>query len=142
MEINYLFPPDEVENLPTWRFVLHFVVTVNYQESVRKKVIANLKAAEWKIIEFPFGLDNLELVETGEALSVPIEVPEARRRRKNSLQDYESDVWKVVGNVLSAGGEEAAAFDDLYYEAVDWGEEEEDDDDWEEIDPQTSDEEE
>ena len=129
MEINYLFPSEEVENLPTWRFALHFVVTDEYTESVRKQAIANLKAAEWKIIEFPYGLDNLELVETGEALSVPIEVPEDRRRRKNSLADYESDVWKVIGNVLAAGGEEAKAFGDLYYEAVDW-----EDEDWDESD--------
>jgi hypothetical protein len=122
-EINYLFPPEEVENLPTWRFVLHFVVTEKYKESVRKNVIAKLKAAEWKIIEFPYGLDNLELVETGEALSVPIEVPEDRRRGKNSLEDYESDVWKVIGNVLGP------AFSDIYYEAVDW-----EDDDWDETD--------
>ena len=126
MEINYLFPPEEVENLPTWRFVLHFVVTPKYKDSVRKQAIANLKKAEWKIIEFPFSLDDVGLTETGEALSVPIEVPEDRRRRKDSLADYESDVWKVIGNVLSAAGDGAKAFGDLYYEAVDW-----DDVDWE-----------
>ena len=41
---------------------------------------------------------------------------EDRRRRPNSLADYESDVWKVMGIVMCEG------FGDVYYEAVDWRE--------------------
>ena len=114
--INYLFPPDQVMNLPTWRFVLHFEVTPEYQDKHRQQVIANLKAAQWKIVTFPFGLDSLALDEAGRALSVPIEVPEESRRRPNSLADYESDAWKIMGNVICEG------FGDIYYEAVDWQE--------------------
>jgi hypothetical protein len=114
--INYLFPSDQVLNLPTWRFVLHFEVTPAYTDAYRQEAIAALKAAEWKIITFPFDLNTLALDETGRAVSVPIEVPEDRRRRPNSLADYESDVWKVMGNVMCDG------FGDVYYEAVDWQE--------------------
>ncbi len=114
--INYLFPPDQVLNLPTWRFVLHFQVTPAYTEAHCQEAIAALKVAEWKIVTFPFGLDTLALDEAGRTLSVPIEVPEDRRRRPNSLADYESDVWKVMGNVICDG------FGDVYYEAVDWRE--------------------
>lgn len=114
--INYLFPPDQILDLPTWRFVLHFTTTPAYQDELRQQAISNLKAAKWKIITFPIELDDLALDETGQALSIPIEVPEDRRKRPNSLQDYESDVWKVMGNVMSDG------FGDVYYEAVDWEE--------------------
>jgi hypothetical protein len=112
--INYLFPPEEILNLPTWRFVLHFMVTPDYHHSLLRQAIANLKTAQWKIIMFPFSLDTLALDESGEAVSVPIEVPDERRRRPNSLADYESDVWKLMGNMMNDG------FGDMYYEAVDW----------------------
>jgi hypothetical protein len=114
--INYLFPPDQVLNLPTWRFVLHFEVSPAYRDEHRQQAITALKAAQWKIVTFPFGLDTLVLDEAGRALSVPIEVSEDRRRRPNSLADYESDVWKVMGNVMCDG------FGEAYYEAVDWRE--------------------
>jgi len=48
--INYLFPPDEILNLPTWRFVLHFVVTPEFHQGLLDQAITNLKAAQWKII--------------------------------------------------------------------------------------------
>jgi hypothetical protein len=114
--INYLFPPDRILSLPTWRFVLHFEVTPAYRDAHREQAIAGLKAAQWKIITFPFGLDSVALDTSGRALSIPIEVSEERRKRPNSLADYESDVWKVMGNVMCDG------FGDLYYEAVDWRE--------------------
>ncbi|HEY7310115.1 MAG TPA: hypothetical protein VH643_12205 [Gemmataceae bacterium] len=114
--INYLFPPDQILNLPTWRFVLHFMAPPEYHEGMLHKAIAALKAADWKIVTFPFGLDTLSLDESGKAVGVPIEVPEDRRGRPNSLADYESDVWKIMGNMIECG------FGDLYYEAVDWQE--------------------
>jgi hypothetical protein len=103
--INYLFPPDQILNLPTWRFVLHFMAPPEYHEGMLHKAIAALKAA-----------DTLSLDESGKAVGVPIEVPEDRRGRPNSLADYESDVWKIMGNMIECG------FGDLYYEAVDWQE--------------------
>src|SRR5205807_1462902 len=57
--INYLFPPDRVLNLPTWRFVLHFEITPAYKDEHRQQAITALKAAQWKIVTFPFGLDTL-----------------------------------------------------------------------------------
>jgi hypothetical protein len=112
--INYLFPSDQIHRLPTWRFVLHFMVPPNYEPTWLQRAVAQLKAADWKIVTFPFGLDSLALDSTGKAVSVPIEVPEDQRHRKNSLADYESDVWKIMGNMVDCG------FGDLYYEAIDW----------------------
>lgn len=114
--INYLFPSNQITKLPTWRFVLHFMAPPDYKPSHLQTAIANLQAADWKIISFPFGLGSLALDPTGKAVSVPIEVSEVQRRRPGSLTDYESDVWKVMGNMVAAG------FGDLYYEAVDWKE--------------------
>jgi hypothetical protein len=116
--INYLFPPDQIERLPTWRFVLHFktppLLREGGLEGGLKKATDGLKSAEWKIIEFPLGFDNLPFDAKAGTVRVPIEVSEERRRRPNSLADYESDVWKVCGHMVGAG------FGDLYYEAIDW----------------------
>ena len=114
--INYLSPPDQIESLPTWRFVLHFKAPSLFRERSLKRATDELKAVDWKIIEFPLGLDNLSFdVDTG-TVGVPIQVPEERRRSPNSLADHESDVWKICGHMVSAG------FGDLYYEAIDWRE--------------------
>jgi len=114
--INYLFPPDQIHNLPTWRFVLHFMVTPQFDQAALQRAIERLKAAEWSIVVFPFALDDLALDQNGRMVSVPIEVPDDRRRRPNSLAQYESDVWKIIGNMVGPG------FGDIYYEAVDWRE--------------------
>lgn len=114
--INYLFPPDQIEKLPSWRFVLHFVATPGYHDGLLRQAIMNLKAADWKIIAFPIDLDTLTLDDENNAVSVPIEVSDDRRRRPNSLTEYESDVWKVMGNMMSDG------FGEIYYEAIDWKE--------------------
>jgi hypothetical protein len=112
--INYLFPPDQIERLPTWRFVLHFKAPLLFREGRLKKATDGLKSTEWKIIEFPRGLDNLPFDAKVGTIGVPIEVSEERRWRPNSLADYESDVWRVCGHMVGAG------FGDLYYEAIDW----------------------
>ena len=114
--INYLFPPDQIHRLSTWRFVLHFMAPPDYHPASLERAIAQLKLAEWKIVRFPLGLDELTLDPDGKAVSLPIEVPEDLRRRRNSLADYESDVWKIMGNMVDCG------FGDCYYEAVDWRE--------------------
>jgi hypothetical protein len=64
-----------------------------------------------------FGLDDLKYDANTKAVAVPIEVPAERRAQPNALADYESDVWKIYGNMVAAG------FGDLYYEALDWKEE-------------------
>jgi hypothetical protein len=114
--INYLFPPDQIHNLPTWRFVLHFMVTPQFNHAMLQRAVQQLKAAEWSIVVFPYGLEGLALDQKGRTVSVPIEVPDDRRRRPNSLAQYESDVWNIIGNMVGRG------FGDIYYEAVDWRE--------------------
>jgi hypothetical protein len=112
--INYLFPPDQIDNLPTWRFVLHFIVPESFGDADIARAKDRLRNAEWKIIQFPFGIDNLAVSSQSKSLDVPIEVTQERRGRPNALADYESDVWKIFGNLAQCG------VGDLYYEAIDW----------------------
>src|SRR5438874_254831 len=112
--INYLFPPDEIHNLPTWRFILHFKAPFLFRDSKVKKATERLKTVEWKIIRIAGNLDSLEIDRQNGTLGIPIEVTEGRRKQSNALADYESDFWKVCGNVMGFG------FGDLFYEAVDW----------------------
>lgn len=115
--INYLFPPDQIDNLATWRFILHFKVPNDFSALTASQVIGRMKSLEWKAITFPIELDTLRVDDSNQTFGIPIEVPEARRRRPGALGDYESDVWKIYGNVLQFG------FGDLYYEALDWHQE-------------------
>lgn len=114
--INCLFPADQIDSLPTWRFVLHFMAPTDFQPAMLERAIAQLKATDFKIVTFPDGLDSLALSDESNAVGVPVEVSEKRRRRPNSLADYESDFWKINFHMLDCG------FGDLYYEAVDWKE--------------------
>ena len=115
--INYLFPPDQINALPTWRFVLHFIAPQPYDDSLLRRAIDNLSQADWSIVTFPFGIDSLSYDPTNNAVDVPIEVPEDARHKADSLAEYESDFWKIAGNMAECG------FEEIYYEAVDWREE-------------------
>jgi hypothetical protein len=115
--INYLFPPEQIHALPTWRFVVHFVVPPPFNAAALATAVAGMRSAEWKIISFPFGLDALAYDSESQSVDVPIEVSEERRKQPNSLADYESDFWKICGHMGSAG-----LLGDIYYEAVDWQE--------------------
>ncbi len=116
--INYLFPPDKINDLPTWRFILHFDAPPEMPDRALPDAIAILKTLEWKIIQFPFPLDELEVNSETNSLDIPIEVPEDRRYQPESLKDYESDFWKIFGHVQEAG------FGELFYQALDWENEE------------------
>ena len=115
-DIKYLFPPDQINKLPTWRFVLHFVVPPSFGEAELNRAKDLLGAAQWRIIGFPFGLNDLSIRKEARTMlvSVPIEVPADRRKRASALADYESDVWKIFGNMASCGAA------NLFYQAVDW----------------------
>ncbi|MCA9061472.1 MAG: hypothetical protein KDA96_00355 [Planctomycetaceae bacterium] len=112
--IHHLFPPDEFQNLPTWRFVLHFVVTPQFNDHILLQVFENLSQTKWDIIRFPDGIDQLGLNDTKEVITIPIEVSESDRSHPDSVERYEADFWKLLGNVMCDG------FGDIYYEAVDW----------------------
>jgi len=112
--IHYLFPPDRIGSLPTWRFVLHFQAPKLFRERKTRSTAKRLQAAEWKIVRFPFGLDEIPYDSGNRTVAIRVEVSEEDRSRPNALADYESDVWKIYGNMLPDG------FGDLYYEAVDW----------------------
>ena len=113
--INYLlFPPDQINALPTWRFVLHFVASRPFDDSILSLIVKDLKAAEWSSVTFPFGIDNLSFDPTNNSVDVPIEVPEDVRHSPNGLANYESDFWKIAGNMAQHG------FEEVYYEAIDW----------------------
>lgn len=51
--INYLFPPDQIHNLATWRFVLHFMVTPQFDQAMLPRAVERLKASDWSIGRFP-----------------------------------------------------------------------------------------
>jgi hypothetical protein len=112
--INHLFPPNKVNELPTWRFVLHFKAPANAADAT-KQAVERLKTVTLKTVAFPFGLDALAPDDRG-MVAVPIEVPESRRRQMGSLADYESDFWKICAAMMTFG------FGDVYYQAVDWRE--------------------
>lgn len=114
--INYLFPPDQVNDLPTWRFVIHFIAPSPFDETIVQQAVEKLSAAEWKIVTFPFGIESLTYEPANNSVGVPVEVPEDARNRPNSLADYESDFWKIAGNMIECG------FGEIYYEAIDWQE--------------------
>jgi hypothetical protein len=119
MSINYLFPPDSVEDLPAWRFVLHFEAPRLFAGRAVSRVAAALRPLEWKAITIGCPLDELTIDSSTRTLGIPIEVSEERRAQEGSLADYESDLWKVIGHVLPCG------FGDLFYEAVDYVEDDE-----------------
>src|SRR5262249_40300086 len=112
--INYLFPPNQINNLPTWRFIVHFKAPLPSADSKVSKAVEQLKTVEWKIIRIPCDLDSLRFDPKNQVLSIPIEVTPERRRQPNALASYESDFWKICGNVLQFG------FGDIFYEAIDW----------------------
>ena len=114
--INYLFPPDHVEALPSWRFVLHFEAPSWFRARKTARAIAALEAAQFKAIIFPVGLNAHAYDAQKKTWAVPIEVTPERRSQPGALADYESDFWKVYGNVLEHG------FGSVFYEAVDWRE--------------------
>jgi hypothetical protein len=114
--INYLFPPDRVDSLPTWRFILHFEAPSWFRAGKTAKAASALRSAEFKAITFPFGLDTLEFDAQNNTVAVKIEVTQERRAQPGSLADYESDFWKVYGNMLEHG------FGSVFYQAVDWHE--------------------
>jgi len=117
--INYLFPPDQVEHLPTWRFVLHFQAPRLFAGRAVRKAVAALQPLPFKAIRIQRPWSRLAIDPRTQTLDIPIEVPEERRRQPGSLQDYESDVWMIYGHVAGCG------FGDLFYEAVDWHDDEE-----------------
>ncbi len=114
--INHLFPPDKINRLPTWRFVLHFKAPNSSPASQIKSAAEHLKAVSLKATTFPFGVDDLVYQPKNGTVAIAIEVPEARRKQANSLADYESDFWKICAAMIKAG------FGDVYYEAIDWKE--------------------
>ena len=74
-----------------------------------------MKTAEWKIVSFPLGLDAITYNPASQSVDVQIEVPGDRRKRLNGLADYESDFWRICGNMASAGFQ-----GDICYEAIGW----------------------
>lgn len=115
--INYLFPPDKIEDLPSWRFYLHFIAPENYTNEMLAVAKENLHSAEFRIIEFPLGIDQISYYEKTNAVSIPYQVTEENRYKANSLELYESDVWKIMGNMAAAGFQS-----EIYYQALDWQE--------------------
>jgi len=112
--INYLFPPEQINTLPSWRFVLHFKAPKDRREAQTLAAAEQLKSLQLKAVTFPSGPDTPCYEAKTDTVAIVIEVPEARRRQTGSLADYESDFWKIYAAMVDRG------FGDVYYEAVDW----------------------
>ncbi|MBI5155331.1 hypothetical protein HZA57_08850 [Candidatus Poribacteria bacterium] len=112
--INYLFPPDQIGNLPTWRLILHFKTPLFFRDRKLSTAAEGLRGAAWEIVQFPQGFESLPYDPQTRTVAVAFEVPESSRARSAALADLESDIWKIIGHMLGAG------FGDVYYESVDW----------------------
>ena len=113
--INHLFPPDKINTLATWRFILYFKAPAERVEQMAAAA-AGLKALQLKAVTFPFGFTAEDYDAKNNVARVAIEVSEERRRQPSALTDYEADFWKICAAMMGCG------FGDLYYEAVDWRE--------------------
>ncbi|HEV8241572.1 MAG TPA: hypothetical protein VGS57_19575 [Thermoanaerobaculia bacterium] len=114
--INWLFPPKKIHDLPSWRFVLHFIAPEVLTEEVLAGARTALSQLQFKALSIAVPTDSLQFDAKNHALDVPVEVADARRKQPGSLEDYESDFWKIFGTLLGLG------FGDVYYQAVDWRE--------------------
>jgi hypothetical protein len=114
--INHLFPPEQINNLPSWRFVLHFKAPKEHREAQTVCATGKLKSLQMKVVTFPSGVDSLPYETGTDTVAIILEVPEACRKKAGSLADYESDFWKIFAAMLDCG------FGDVYYEAIDWRE--------------------
>ena len=112
--IHYLFPPDQISTLPTWRFILHFQAPSWPYGAQTKNALAALAGLDLTLVQFPHGLSSPLLNEEMETVGVEIEVSPESRALPNALAEYESDVWKIYASMVSYH------FGDLYYEAPDW----------------------
>lgn len=112
--ISYLFPPDSIRTLPTWRFVLHFSAPDELLEAGLQQAMARLPGISWKALRPAVPCDQLSIQRQTGSVAVPVEVPPDRRAQAGSLADYESDVWKLVAAMIESG------FDQLFYESVDF----------------------
>lgn len=114
-EIHYLFPPEEIENLPKWRFYLHFIAPANYENAMLKAAKDKLLSAAFSIIKFPIGIDEITFEKADNAVSIPYFVSDEDRARNDSLALYEADVKTLTANMAAAG-----FVSEIYYEAIDW----------------------
>jgi hypothetical protein len=112
--ISHLFPPDSIRTLPTWRFVLHFVAPDDGLEAGLRQAMARLPGISWKALRLAVPCDQLSIQRQTGSVAIPVEVPPDRRAQPGSLEDYESDVWKLVAAMIESG------FDHLFYESVDF----------------------
>lgn len=84
--INYPFPPDQIDNLPSWRFVFHFPVE-SVEDFDAADIGTQLEAIEFEVIEFPRGFEP-KFVHGRSKLKCAVEVTEKARRRRGALGRY------------------------------------------------------
>lgn len=112
--IHYLFPPDQISALPSWRFILHFQAPSWPFAEQTKEALDALAGLDLKRVQFPQGLSSPLLNDEMETVGIMVEVSPESRALPNALADYESDVLKIYASMV------ASQFGDLYYEAIDW----------------------
>lgn len=115
--INYLFPPDAIDDLPSWRFQYHFKTPFFGAAKKLRKAAEQIRTVDFKVLVITSDLDQLQIDKKDGAVTIAAEVPEEIRQTEAGREDYESDFWKLWGNMLEFG------FKDVFYEAVDWQDE-------------------
>jgi hypothetical protein len=48
--VTYLFPPDQINALLSWRFVLHFIAPQPFDDAALKHAVNNLKQTDWAVV--------------------------------------------------------------------------------------------
>jgi hypothetical protein len=112
--VNFYYPPDKINTLPTWRFILSFKLPKPVTEELIDNAIAVVKTLEFKAIVFPTGIENVTIDPKNYMINFNVEVKPDRRAQSGSLEDYEGDVWKFFGHMIECG------FGDLYCDSIDW----------------------
>ena len=116
-DIHYLFPLEEIGNLPKWRFYLHFIAPDNFTTEMLTTAKARLRIASFSMIKFPLDFDEIKYEKIDNAVSIPFYVAEEDRLKSNSLDRYNSELSKIIDTMVAAGFSA-----EIYYEAIDWKE--------------------
>lgn len=112
--INYLFVPERINELPSWRFILHFESPILFKGKAIQKAITELANLDLQAVSFEDDLSKLKHDRQSGCVPLAIGVTEAYRMQPNALETYESDFQKIYAVMLECG------FGGLFYEAVDW----------------------
>jgi len=112
--INTLFSEERINELPSWRFILHFESPIMFKGKAIQKASDLLKRLSLTVTSFETDLNKLKHDRKSGCTPIHIIVTEDKRQQSNALQHYQDDFKKIHTVMLECG------FGGLFYEAVDW----------------------